>query len=243
MRIVPSLFSAMIVPKTCEPRNIIDLVWMEQGLHREPEKLRLEVGREVADSADEHGELYDAILICYGLCSNGVVDIEAKNVPLIIPRAHDCVTLLLGSKEKYREYFDAHRGVYWYSAGWIERSQMPGKERYESTLASYREKYGDDNAEYLMKVEEDWISEYSYATYVDWGALLGDELGEKYRKYTKECADFLGWEYDEIKGDSSLMRRFLDGEWDSDSFLRVEPGERIEADVNNPSILKAVKSG
>ena len=60
---------------------------------------------------------YDAILIGYALCSNGVVGLTSRRIPLVIPRGHDCITLLLGSKELYRDYFDSHRGIYWYSSG------------------------------------------------------------------------------------------------------------------------------
>jgi hypothetical protein len=53
---------------------------------------------------------YEAILLGYGLCNNGTLDLRAA-VPVVIPKAHDCITLLLGSKEKYREYFDQNPGT------------------------------------------------------------------------------------------------------------------------------------
>jgi len=38
----------------------------------------------------------------------------------VVPRAHDCITLLLGSKERYAKLFGERPGTYWYSAGWLE---------------------------------------------------------------------------------------------------------------------------
>ncbi|MCX6993059.1 MAG: DUF1638 domain-containing protein [Kiritimatiellaeota bacterium] len=216
--------------------NIVDVVIMPQGLHNEPDKLRSQVQAEVDRIVDIQERPYDAILLGYGLCSNGIADIKAPAIPIVVARGHDCITLLLGSKELYQSYFDSHRGIYWYSTGWIENSLQPGKERYEQTLQSYKEKYGDDNAEYLMQMEQNWFKEYSWATFIDWG--LVDSA--KYRQYTKECAAYLKWNYDELKGDKSLLQKMVDGQWDNDLFLVVKPGKKISPDVNNRGIIKAV---
>jgi hypothetical protein len=215
-------------------KNIIDVVLMQQGLHNEPEKLRCQVQKALERTADVQGRDYDASLLGYGLCSNGIVGLSAK-ITVVVPRGHDCITLLLGSKEKYQEYFDSHRGVYWFSPGWIETDTQPGKERYEYTLKQYIEKYGRDNAEYLMQVEQGWMKEYNWATYIDWGFANAREEKE----YTRSCAEFLGWNYDEIKGDPSLIQRLLDGEWTESDFLIVRAGQKITEDLTTNGIIKA----
>ena len=153
----------------------------------------------------------------------------------MVPRGHDCITVLLGSKERYQEYFDTHRGVYWYSPGWIESGKQPGKERYESLLEEYTAKYGPDNAQYLLEVEQTWMKEYQWATYVDWGLSESDA----YKAFTRDCAAFLGWNYGEMTGDPGLMQRFVDGLWSDEEFLIVRPGQRIAEDVTNKGIIKA----
>jgi hypothetical protein len=215
-------------------RNVVDVAIMAQGLHNEPDKLRTEVQKAVNQTEDEHGRPYDAVLLGYGLCSNGIDGLVAK-IPLIVPRAHDCLTLLLGSMEKYKNYFDSHRGVYWYSAGWIEHGNQPGKERYEKLIAEYRQKYGEENAQYLMEMEQGWMKEYAWATYVDWGF---DNAGE-FKKFTKECAEYLHWTYDELVGDRRLMQKLVDGDWDPKLFLRVEPGQKLMADLTDPGLIRA----
>jgi len=215
-------------------KNTVDVVLMEQGLHLYPDKLRNEVQKSLDRTSDIQGRNYDASLLGYGLCSNGIMGLSAK-IPIVVPRGHDCITLLLGSKEKYREYFDSHRGVYWYSPGWIETSTQPGKERYERTLREYKEKYGQDNAEYLMNMEQNWMKEYSWATYIDWGFANSQEEKE----YTKRCAEYLGWKYDELKGDQGLMQRFVDGVWNETEFLIIRPGEKITEDVTSKGIIKS----
>ena len=215
-------------------KNVVDILLMEQGLHDEPEKLRSEVQKALDNTCDIQGRPYDASLLGYGLCSNGIVGLSAK-IPIVAPRGHDCITLLLGSKDKYQEYFDSHRGVYWYSPGWIESGKQPSEERYEKMLKEYKEKYGDDNAQYLMELEQKWIKEYSWATYIDWGLCDSDE----YENYTKRCAEFLHWNYEELKGSPVLMQKLVDGDWHDSEFLVIKPGHKIGEDLTNDGIIKA----
>lgn len=214
-------------------RNIVDITLVPQGLHETPNLLRDELQKEISSITDLQQNTYDAILLGYGLCSNGILGISSK-VPIVVPRGHDCITLLLGSKERYRQYFDSHPGIYWYSPGWIETGEQPSQERYEKLLIEYEEKYGPENAKYLIETEQGWISNYSWATYIDWDLPSTDE----HKDFTKECADFLGWNYDQIKGDPSLMQRLVDGHWDQNDFLTVKPGQKIAEDLTNPGIIK-----
>ena len=215
-------------------KNVVDVVLMEQGLHDDPQRLRTEVQKALDNTRDIQKRQYDASLLGYGLCSNGIVGLSAE-IPIVVPRGHDCITLLLGSKDKYQEYFDSHRGVYWYSPGWIESGKQPSKERYEKLLEEYKEKYGDDNAQYLMEVEQNWIKEYSWATFIDWGLTDSSE----YKNYTKHCAEFLHWSYDELRGSPYLMQKLIDGNWDESEFLVVKPGQKIGEDLTNDGIMKA----
>jgi len=210
---------------------VLHPTFLKQGLHCTPDTLR----EELQAAIDAVPEDRDAVLLGYGLCSNGIAGIVARDVPLVVPRAHDCITLLLGSKERYRQYFDEHRGTYWYSPGWIDTDSMPGKERYEDTLAGYVEKYGEDNGTYLMEMEQAWFREYSNAAYVD----LGFVEAEPYKEYTRRCAAWLDWDYDELTGDPRLFVDMLAGNWAEEDFLIVQPGERIAASFDD-MILKAV---
>ncbi len=224
---------AYLCASGCE--NIIDIVLMPQGLHDTPDILRSEVQKELDKAADPSGKPYDAILLGYCLCSNGICGLRS-DIPIVVARGHDCMTLLLGSRHRYQDYFDTHKGIYWYSIGWIEHCNelMPGKNRYEKLLAEYTRKFGEDNAQYLMETEQGWIKEYQRAVFIDWG-LPGSD---KAKQYTQECADYLGWDYDEIKGGDELMRRLIDGNWDNKDFLVVDPGHTIRDDLTEPHIMK-----
>lgn len=201
------------------------------GLHLEPDNLRTELQRAI--DATEEG--FDAIILGYGLCSKGIEDLVARDTKLVVTRGHDCMTCFLGSKERYSDYFEANPGAYWYTPGWIENHLSPGQERYKQLLKNYVETYGEDNAEYLMELEQDWFNKYSKATFIDTGT--GDT--ESYEAFTKKCADWLKWDYEKLKGDTGLMKRLLNGEWNNEEFLVVEPGHMIKAS-NEADIITSV---
>ena len=226
-----------LVAATCE--NTLHLHFMEQELHNQPDELRKALQAEIhsIEAAGKYGAGgndgdVDAIILAYGLCSNAICGVRSRYYPVVAPRAHDCVTLIVGSRERYQEYFDRHPGTYWYSPGWIEQTPIPGKERVERTRAEYVGRYGEENAEYLMDMEQEWLRAYDRCAYVAWPELHRDE----YRSATRDSAAYLEWEYDEIIGDDGLLRRILNGEWDAIDVLVVPPGETIEPSFNRSII-------
>ena len=200
--------------------HVFTFDFLQQGLHNTPDVLRAELQKAI-----DRAPGCDAILVGYGLCSNGIEGIVARATPLVVVRAHDCITFLLGSKERYRSYFDAHPGTYWYSPGWIDVSLMPGRDRLDKVRAEYAEKFGEDNADYLVEMEQGWLKKYSNAAYVDLG--FGDN--EHFKDFTRSCASYLGWACDVMQGSPALVCALLDGTWAPADFLVVKPGETIYA--------------
>ena len=232
----------------CE--NFVDVTYLQQGLHRTPdilrEKLQEEINRieagtdiyscHVYSSNSRENKEFDAILLGYGLCSNAICGLSSKKYKLVVPRAHDCITLFVGSKGKYREYFDGHSGgVYWYTPGWVECCQMPGKETLDIKRKRYMDQYGDeDTADYLLEEEHTWMKQYKMFTYVDWEELHMP----KHIQYTKECAEFLHVGFDVLKGSSSLLKDFIDGNWREEDFLILEPGRKVCQSFDETTIVK-----
>ncbi len=223
-----------------QSRHLIDAVFHPFGLHDTPHLLREEAQKAI--DATPPGR-YDYILIGYGLCSRGTAGLVAREVPLIIPRAHDCITLFLGSKERYIHEFTGHPGTYYYSSGWVERKdgvtqqghvRMLKEEERKQRYEDYVRRYGEDNAKYLIEMETEWLNSYRRAAFIN-----VDNLGDPdaYRDFAGRMCQKYGWEYAEIQGNSSLIRRFLDGYWDDADFLIVKPGQRIE-DAHDPGIIR-----
>lgn len=209
------------------------LEFVAQGLHNEPVRLQRQL-QTIIQQLEEQEEI-EAIALVYGLCSRGVENLRHERCPLVIPRAHDCVTLFLGSKERYADYIARNPGTYWYTPGWIAAASPPGPEREARLRREFTERFGADEADYLLEMERLWIANYSRATYTGLG------VGENQRdvEYTRRCAACLGWEFDHVQGDPALLQALLSGAWDEARFLVVAPGMGIQL-APDANVMRAV---
>jgi len=216
-------------------RSVLDLEFLPQGLHDTPALGRDEIQRRI--DAVPSGK-YEAVLIGYGLCSSILKDLRAGPTPLVIPRAHDCITFFLGSKERYQRYFSARPGTYYFTAGWLEvrarrgpaataghglfmPAQTPGAR--EEEYARWVAKYGEEQAQYLREVMAGWTAHYTHGTLIEFDFTKHLGCSEEVRRI---CAE-KGWQYEELAGDAGLLQRWLDGLWGPADFLVVPPGGKV----------------
>ncbi len=213
--------------------HVRELIMLPQGLHKEPPRLQREVQLAI-DRAEARPDI-EAIALVYGLCSRGVENLRHARCPLVIARAHDCVTLFLGSKERYAAYAREHPDTYWYTPGWIKTGTQPGPDRAGYLRTFYAGKFDADTIEYLVEMDREGLVNYHRAAYVD----LGVGQTAQGQAYTRHCADCLGWSFDQVNGDTSLLHDLLAGNWDESRFLVVPPHHliRLTADDN---IVEAV---
>jgi hypothetical protein len=214
-------------------KNEVDIVYMDLGLHAAGQEKMTRQLQEALDAIDQ--SKYDAILLGYGLCSNGITTLHAR-IPIVVARAHDCVTLAMGSRQGYRDYFDTHKGTWYVTAGNLDTkltAEITGGSMVEALRAEYLEKYDEEEAEYLLEMLGDPLKDYSRITFVDNG--LGD-VADK-RNYAKEIAQGKNWEYDEYGGNVSILKGLIDGDWDPAVFLVVKPGEKIAQSYNDEEIV------
>ena len=224
-------------------KNIVDARFLKKGLHDIGRVEMSKALREEVSSVPQ--DQYDAILLGYGLCNLGTVGLVADRIPLVAPRAHDCITLLMGSKEKYQSFFDGHPGTFFRSTGWIERdsveigpdgkpisvmTQLGLNQTFEELVA----KFGEDNARYIAETLNGWGGTNSYDTlaYIDMD--IGDFPDQE--TLAKSEAEEKGWRFERLDGDIGLLRRLVDGEWDPEEFLVVQPGQKIAPTYGNDII-------
>ena len=183
-------------------------VFLEQSLHRTPEKMKQVIQDEIKKAEQGDG---DTILLGYGLCSNGVLGIKANRHSIVIPRVHDCITLFLGSPERYLEQHQKEPGTYYLTRGWIEEGKSP-----LAVYEEYCQRYPKETAAWVMKEE---LKNYTRI------ALVISELGvsEPHRLHARENARFFNLRYEEIEGSLEFFRRMLRGPWDKD-FIVLPPG-------------------
>ncbi|MBI5799162.1 MAG: DUF1638 domain-containing protein [Verrucomicrobia bacterium] len=228
--------------------HLVDLEFLTQGLHDIPCTGGAEIQRRI--DAVPAGK-YDAILLGYGLCGNLLRGLRPSHAPLVIPRAHDCITLLLGSKERYVERQAARVGSYYYSSGWLECRQRRGDETPpaneafqpmradapqidEAARREMAQKYGEDGATYLLEMMGEWTKHYTHGALIEFDFTRALRLGEQVLDICKRR----GWEYEEVRGDLGLLQRWVDGKWDERDFLVVQPEQQI-APCHDERIFKA----
>ncbi len=219
--------------------NQVDVEFLPKGLHDMGQAGMSARLAEVLAAVDE--TKYEAVLFGYALCSNGLVGLTARSIPLVIPRAHDCITLFLGDKQRYLDYFQSHPGVYFNTTGWIERGE--GLEQYQQDsiaqksgmTQSYEElvaKYGEDNAKFLYEQLCDMTRNYSGLTFIE----MGIEPDDRFERQARQQAAERGWKFEKLAGDMRLVRQLVDGPWDDDRFLVVPPGGRVAASFDEKII-------
>jgi hypothetical protein len=224
--------------------HVVDVTLLRRGLHNKPRDLRGRLQAEI-DATDAG---YDAVVLAYGLCGGATTGLVARELPVVMPRAHDCITVFLGSRQRYREQFERHPGTYWYVQDYLERDDgsgesllgvgAPSDDELQQTYDEYVAKFGRENADYLMETLGAWSAHYERAGFIDLGIAVAAAVQDRARAEAARR----GWIFERIAGSLDLVRRLLAGDWDGD-FLVLEPGQELAMSYDDAVIKASASTG
>lgn len=230
------VFARLVFLAAAKSQNTIDVEFGKLRSHVRPDLLR----KEIQHIIDNTSEQYDAVLLAYGLCGNSTAGLKAGVQPLVIPRAHDCCTLFLGSRKSFLEHFGQTPSAIWYTACYYERTgdwQMDAAAGIMSLDRSnayedLAEKYGEENARYVwdMLGKSNGID---FLTYID---LPGFENSGNRNAFIKHASE-AGKKTRFITGSTRLIDNLINGFWSEDEFLVVPPGELIKPVYDHDRII------
>lgn len=230
--------STALSPHTCH------VEYTTKNAHVHGDVLRSEIQSRI--DATPKG-LYDAILLGYGLCGGGTVGLIAEDVSLVLPRAHDCCTLFLGSRQAFKEHFSDNPSRPYSSLGYMERgggylhcSDFRKKFGLQERFADYVALYGKDNACYIwdtLHPKLELTHHQDKVIFIEMPETA--HLGWATRFQEKAAAD--GKEFKLLMGQDRLLQTLVNGPWNADEFLVVEPGKTIVGVYDWDEICRAVK--
>jgi N-methylhydantoinase A/oxoprolinase/acetone carboxylase beta subunit len=211
----------------------IGIKFLEGGLHERPDVLREKLQASI-DEISASGRC-NRIVAGYGVCGRGTIGIKTKDIPLALPKVHDCIALFLGGDAVYRREFKKYPGTYYISAGWYEEKTEPHSQRkrsayYGDEKLNYDElveKFGKEAAEETFKFLSTWQKNYQRAAFIETGA----KRSPKYGKYAREMAREYNWTYEKITGDPILIEKLLTADETSAEILVVPPNHVVEFDA------------
>ncbi|HWR05565.1 DUF1638 domain-containing protein [Sporomusa sp.] len=188
------------------------VIYLESALHNEPDKLR-----SVLQEALSRASNVDQVLLVMGYCGNAILGLKPAGFRLVVPRADDCLTMLLGSQQKRTEV-QRTMPTYFFSSGWLaswEQMERTTFEEYERTI----KRYGKEKADKILRIT---FKHYKRVGVIDTGEFPLDELMAKAQVH----ADFLNLKCEAIPGTLGYLKKFLTGPWDND-FIVIDSGETI----------------
>ena len=222
--------------------HVIDVDFLELGEHARPDSLRALLQSRI-DAAEEHTRHYDAVLLLFGLCGNAGVGLMARRTPLVLPRAHDCATILLGSRVAFREHFGDNPSQGFSSNGYLERGEYFLRKPEEGggvvaggdAYAELVKQYGEENARYVWETMHPVRPGDDRAVFIRMPGIDDAKHAERFRVQ----AEAAGKHSEELTGSMRLVAALVDGRWDPAEFLVVPSGHQTAGVYDWDEVVRA----
>lgn len=179
--------------------------WIESGLHNYTQKLH-----DRLQQAIDEIEGCERVILVFGRCGDSVQNLKNGDFEMIIPKAEDCISLLMGSNERRRDYSKEH-AAYYLTEGWLRGERNIWVEYLYSV-----EKYGEETAKSIAKM---MYCNYRTLALLDTGI---DPIGQLMEK-TQEIEETLGLKREVVPAELTYIRELLTGPWDAARYEIVPP--------------------
>lgn len=193
------------------PNTPLEYEFIPMKLHLYPQKLHKEI-QEILDRSLG----FSKIIMAFGLCGGAIKNLKASDSPLIIPRVHDCLPLLLGSKTTYEHFAREEIGTFYLSCGW-----MISEKNILSSHQQVCEKYGKKKA---LRVLDRMYDSYKKILFIHTGCPEEETAIQQ----SKEIAELLKLRYDTVQGNNTYLQKIVNGPWEEDHFAHISPFEMID---------------
>lgn len=225
--------------------HVIDIEFTPIASHDHPQTLRTLL-QEKIDAAGSSGRGYDAVLLCLGLCGNATLGLVSRDTQIVVPRGHDCATILLGSKKLFKKHFESMPSQPYTSRGHMEHDcvcdvrSLWTKDAL-TQMAEYTKLYGEDNAAAIFDVMNPHVKNglrgaHDKVVYIDIAETASNEcIAAAQDKAAKDNAEFV-----KLKGSIGLIQNLMSGNWYPEDFLVVKPGKSIAAEYDWDTVVKSV---
>jgi hypothetical protein len=222
--------------------HVIDMEFTAIASHDHPQTMR-NLLQDKIDAADDCGRGYDAVLLCLGLCGNATAGLVGRSAQLVMPRAHDCATILLGSKKLFRRHFESMPSQPYTSRGHMEHNcecdvRSLWTQDAKTQEAEYAKRYGEDNAAAIYDVMNPHVkdSRSNRVVYINIAQTQSNEcIAAAQERAQKDNADYV-----QLEGCLHLIQNLVSGNWYPEYFLVIRPGKSIAAQYDLETVVTAV---
>lgn len=174
----------------------VEIIWIEHSLHDNPDKLNRQIKDKIR-SAEKTLAPGNTVLLFFGNCGGALDNIQSDTLHLIYPDVHDCIPVLIGSIERYRQMHAARPGVFYLNKAWIDSGAGP-----LGCLRKYSEIYGPEKG---WRATQKLYKGYTHFMLIDNCCC---EL-QSYREHVQEACQLFGKEYIEEKGSMDFVSAIL----------------------------------